>query len=285
MTNAVWKRSVLAALVVGMASAMPGAALADDKDGDGKFVEDFAKKPDANDAMTWNAAAGAVLSTGNTQQFTGNAGSDFTLVRGPHGFAAKAALVYGIADVNNGLGYEQNAFNINGKLRYDYFFTDMDSLFGAFVYRHDRFAGLDHRLQGQLGYQRFFIRDEKHKFWGEIGYDITEDRIYQENVVVGPPMVTTVFADWIDPVHAARLFVGYDNQLNEAVTFTTGAEFLMNLELPKDTRINWDNKITSKLVGSLSLEVGFLMQFDNVPVPGRKKLDTTTRLNLVYSLL
>ena len=70
---------------------------------------------------------------------------------------------------------EETVKNLNAKLRYDYYLTLMDALFVAIVLRWDEFAGLDLRVQGQLGYLRNFLRKDGHRFWGEVGYDLTVD--------------------------------------------------------------------------------------------------------------
>ncbi|MCA9580799.1 MAG: DUF481 domain-containing protein, partial [Myxococcales bacterium] len=154
-----------------------------------------------------------------------------------------------------------------------------------------RFAGLNHRLQGQVGYQRHFFREKEHRFWGELGYDLTVDEVYQQNDITDPTMMDQVIGMtetllWVDPVHSVRLFVGYENKLNQAVTFMTGLEALLNVQDSDDTRINWKSTLISKLAGSLNVELGFLLVFDNQPPPMiNQKLDTVTTVNLVYAFL
>jgi putative salt-induced outer membrane protein YdiY len=275
-----------AVVLFGLSAAAPVAAQTAPEAAK-QFDETVVAKEALKDETTLNASAGGVWSAGNTKQITLNAGTEGRFVRGAHGIGGKAALVYGTADTTGG-GYDETAFNVNLRLRYDFYLTDYDALFGAAVYRHDRFAGLDHRAEGQVGYQRHFFREDKHRGWGEAGYDITVDRVYIESVTLDAmmaPIGSVETFDWVDPVHAARLYLGYENLLNDAVTLRTGLEALINVEEPEDTRLNWDNTLSSKLVGSLSVELGFLLQFDNVPVPGRKKVDTSTKLNLVYTFI
>ncbi|MCA9603180.1 MAG: DUF481 domain-containing protein [Myxococcales bacterium] len=279
----------IALLSLGLSLLQAGFALvamADDPEAAKQFDETVVEESTLGDETLWNASAGGVWSAGNTKQLTMNAGSEARYVRGHHGASGKLGIVYGAADT--GSGFEKNAFNINTRIRYDYYVTHDDAVFAAFVYRHDRFAGLDHRVEGQVGYQRHFFRFENHRFWGELGYDITVDRWVLDSPVfdaLGTQTGTIRAFDWVDPVHAGRAYLGYENRLNENVSFLSGVEVLMNLELPEDTRVNWDTSLSSTLVDSLSLQVGFLLQFDNVPVPGKQKLDTQTRLNLVYEFI
>ncbi len=238
---------------------------------------------DAPPPLVWNAAAGAVLNTGNTENLTVNGGSHFAMLRDKHGVGADAKVVWGASQLDDDRAFEKTAFNINLFGRYDYYLTDNDALFVAAAYRHDEFAGLSHRLQGKTGYMRNFFKDESQRFWGEVGYDLTWDVLFQS---ANPDLTENSY----DTVHAVRGFVGYDNHITESLAFLTGVEILLNVENAEDTRVNWDNTLTSQLVDQLSLELKFLLQFDNVPVLDdngnpRKEVDTITQLNLIYTFI
>ncbi|QQR89341.1 MAG: DUF481 domain-containing protein [Myxococcales bacterium] len=232
-----------------------------------------------------NLAGGASLSTGNTRAFSANGGARFNLKRERHQLTAEAGIVYGLASLRDtadldGDGnvsefnkYQLNARNVTGRVRYDFFLTDDDAVFASFVPRWDTFAGLDLRLQNQVGYMRNFFRDDgNHRFWGELGYDVTYDN-------------WTTAAGGGDQVnHSARGFLGYDNHINEMVTFITGVEGLYNLERSTDWRINWNSELTSKLSDAFQTGVRFSLAYDHQPVPGAKSLDTTTTINLLYAM-
>lgn len=251
-----------------------------------QFVETAPLEIPETDETQLNLSAGGVLNTGNTRAFQANVGGDFRMVRGDSAFGANTGFVYGRADLpeDETDDYQDTSRNLNARARYDYFVTTMDAIFAAGVYRWDTFAGLDTRLQGQLGYLRnFIVKEEAMRFWGEVGYDITYDNYTQE--------VLDDLADMGEPVeeetvvHSGRLFFGYDNHLNELVTVLIGLEGLLNVERPEDFRLNWDNALRSKLNGSLQLEVKFSLKFDSEPVPGTRKVDTMTQVNLIYTLL
>jgi putative salt-induced outer membrane protein YdiY len=86
-------------------------------------------------------------------------------------------------------------------------------------------------------------------------------------------------------VHSGRFFVGYDNQLNEAATFTLGLEYLQGLDDTSIHRFNGDARLTSKIGSGFSLATSFSLRYDNTPLPGKEKLDTITAVNLVYKIL
>lgn len=278
-------------LFAGSALAQPAAAPPAVEQHKEKAQQEELK--DKDDVTSLAATLGGSNSTGNTRVYQVNAGIDFKLVRHPHGFGANAAFGYGQADLpNDGEdNYEQTSGNFNAKARYDFYFTEMDGVFGASAFRWDHFAGLDARVQGQVGYLRYFLKKENHRLWGELGYDLTYDNYY--------PLPNPAFDPMMDPgpdnpakidqgddvIHSVRLFFGYENKLNAVLTYVGGVEGLMNVEEPKDTRINWDNALRSSIADNLQLELKFTLQFDNVPVLGAKKLDTQTLVNLIYNLI
>lgn len=245
---------------------------------------DVAAKP-STDELTWALSAGSTINTGNTQAWLVNAGSRFRLSRGIHAVTSEFLFNVGRANVKTsttdatGATIEQQSWattaqNINAKVRYELFLTDLDALFLGEIFRWDHFAGLDSRFQTQIGYQRHFIRVEKHRFWSEAGYDLTLDNYNPDSIV---PNTETV--------HAARLMLGYNNELNENVLLLTELEGLFNVEELEDVRINYTLGLRSTLSESLKAELSFTARFDNVPVPGAMKLDTLTQVSLIYALM
>jgi putative salt-induced outer membrane protein YdiY len=248
------------------------------------------------DPLTLELSAGLVMNTGNTENFTLNAGGRFDYTSVPHHLELEAAYVLGLANEDFA---DKTAENFNARGRYDFFLDPMNALFLAARFRYDQFAGLAPRTQGQAGYLRNFIleKEGKHRLWGEIGYDLTVD-------VYDYQLLDTMGADPAallsdQAIHSARLFLGYDNHIADNLTFRTGLEFLINLNFDvfrtdpdgtqyhgyEDVRLDWENALRINIVGNLLAELKFRMQFDNVPTFGAKKLDTLTQLNLVYTLL
>lgn len=249
-----------------------------------QHTEEAPKEAPSDDATSLSASLGATLNTGNTRTWQLNAGSDFLLVRTPHAMTAQLALAYGEADLpdDGRAEWEETVGNLRARARYDYFLTRLDAVFAATAFRRDEFAGLDARVQGQLGYLRYVFRGEKHRLWGELGYDATYDDYHP---LLIDPVAMTFSADTTQVVHSARAFVGYDNRLTESVTYLGGLEALVNVEDPEDTRVNFDNALRSQLGGNFQLELKFSLQYDNVPVPGARKLDTQSIVSVIYNLI
>lgn len=258
---------------------------------------------ETEDETTWNIAAGANISTGNTRARNFNAGTDFYVLRDIHALSFRTAFVFGQADVDGGGpgDYQINSRNLNSRLRYDIFLTDDDALFIAVAHRWDSFAGLQTRVQLQAGYLRNLIKNESTRVWIEAGYDYTFDNrqnsanqrvICSEddvtNMVGGCTRVVRNFQD----IHALRLFYGATHAFNENVTGATGVEFLVNLndleggeaDRFDDVRLNWEASLNARLVENLAIEVKFRLQYDRVPAASQE-LDTNTLISLIYTLL
>ena len=259
---------------------------------------------EVEDETTWNIAAGANISTGNTRARNFNAGTDFYVLRDIHALSFRTAFVFGQADVDGGGpgNYEINSRNLNSRLRYDIFLTANDALFIAVAHRWDSFAGLQTRVQFQAGYLRNLIKNESTRVWLEAGYDFTFDNrqnsanqrvICSEADVANPllPECTRVVRNFQD-IHALRLFYGATHAFNENVTGATGVEFLVNLnELEggeadrfEDIRLNWEASLNARLVENLAIEVKFRLLYDRVPAAS-EELDTNTLISLIYTLL
>jgi hypothetical protein len=249
-------------------------------------VTPLAEKPlyerPKNDITSLNASAGASFNTGSTRAYQLTAGGDFRLVRNPHGVGASVAFAYGRADVAQDTSDRmlETIKNLNAKARYDFFLTLYDAVFLATGFRWDPFAGIDRRNQGLLGYLRYFVVEKKQRFWGELGYDLTSDRYRQLPMQEPPNPRSTLF-------HSARLFVGYDNQLNEAVTYLGGVELLVDVEKPKHVRVNFDNALRSALNGDFKLELKFRLAADGTARRDRRAppIDTATLISLLYTLI
>lgn len=221
----------------------------------------------------WNANAGfsAVLNSGNSvnQTFGGNA-----LVSrkwNKNQVTSTAIGAYGRAkSASSGLT-ETNTKNWKASLRYDRFIRAPLSLFAASHIGEDEPAGFDLRYGGATGVSHVFLESEADAFKYEAGYDFTrEDRV--------APLFD-------DNIHSGRLFLQYQHRFSSWAQFKQDVENLINLEDSEDVRINTLTSLTMKLTTKLAFQTGFGVRFDNQPVTGFKKTDTTTQAGLVFSFL
>lgn len=305
MTNSITMtlaRIMLALMAVG---AFAGTALADEP----KQHEEKVKEEAASEDVTkWSLSAGAGFNGGNTRSWQVTAGTDLALIRGRYGFEGGVQFNYGQAsllteDPNDATkkvysDMQDVVKNLNSRLRYDFFLTDDDAIFAAAKHRWDTFANLDTRLQIQVGYMRNIFKEEKQRFWGEVGYDLTYD-IYSTDQDDGV-------------IHSIRGFVGYTNNLYDNVQFETGLEALINLNevdgpervdptdansalkkrgVAEDTRVNFHVALRSTIVERLQIELKYRLQFDNSPAaaafgsPDLAKADHSATVSAIFTMI
>ncbi|MBK7538863.1 MAG: DUF481 domain-containing protein [Myxococcales bacterium] len=270
----------------------------------------FGKAEEVKDVkgVEWNASAefGLVFTTGNSETTTITGGAKAGRKEGDNKFSAELGGAFAQSGVRqlqdqNGNGTIDNegeivtvtttsSRNLTGKLRYDRFLTEHNSLFAAAVASTDEPAGKELVFGGQLGYSRLLYKSATHELAGEAGFDYSHEKL-----ISGDPV----------SIFSARFFVGYKGALSASTNADASLEALLNvneLDTPtgtasagEDTRINSKIGVTSKLTASLSINTGLEFKFDNKPAPLKisnlaagftpesSKLDTIMKASLIYS--
>ena len=290
------------------------------------FTETAAAAPaESTDDTSWTVQLGGTLNMGNTRSFQLAGGTNFMVRRDIHLFQMDFSFTYGLAALRDANGvwsdFDAIAQNINGKIRYDLFVDPDWSIFAVATGRNDPFAGLDFRFQGQLGVSRSLLRESEgeHRLWVELGADITYDDISPNpscaagtTPVTGstsrfacsngatPPVLTSILPGSRQH-YAGRLFLGYDNHMNDAWRYKTGVEGIVgalvgsafednmdaagNPTTVANARINWTNELGVSLVDNLAISLRFNLFYELVPAAGRDNIDTQTILSLQYTML
>jgi putative salt-induced outer membrane protein YdiY len=228
---------------------------------------------------------GGALATGNSNFYTVNG-----LLNASH--KVKLNKVSAVAGLNLGsakttdldgdavpdvdpstVDWAENVRRYYAEARYDRFLSDNDSIYALAGGFSDRFAGFDLRTHEQLGYSRLLVKNDKTELKGEFGGDVA-----QENYVTGTePNYQNIIA--------ARILLGINHKFNDKVGISDTFETYENVLNFDDVRILNTAALTSTLSGKLSLKLSHTLIFDNVPVEGFQKLDQTTMVTLVASLL
>ncbi|MBL9103210.1 MAG: DUF481 domain-containing protein [Myxococcales bacterium] len=259
-------------------------------DGSGKFGTAATPEP-TTDATEGDVSFGGLLSTGNANMGSLTAASKLRVKRKKHQFSAGFAGNYGRAAAAGTTTAVPTVANVQGRVRYDYFLHPRVSLFGMLTARHDKFQGLQARVNADVGAAFYLIQDPKNRLWTEVGYDFQFDRFLLEATYAKDADGAVVLDDMGDPVlaiprerynHAVRLFGGYANNINDKVTFATGVEYLQSVQYGPRWRLNWDTSLTANLVNRLALALTFTARIDNNPAPGIRKVDTITAASLIY---
>jgi putative salt-induced outer membrane protein len=235
------------------------------------------------DATELALAAGGLFSAGNSRSLAVTGRVDYRLRRDQHQFSASAAANYGNAG-KAGAAVEANVQNVQGLLRYDYYFGERWSVFLQSSARRDRFQGLDLRVNIDPGVAYYILDEKKQRLWVELGYD------YQHDVRRTEALAEAQAKDGlIQPRsanrHSIRSFAGYDNKVNAAITFTTGIEHLQSVQHATMWRFNWLTGLKSQLAPSFAAATTFSLRYDHDPLPGIGQVDAVTSISLVYTAL
>ena len=243
----------------------------------------------AKDTTELSIAAGGLAASGNSKLLALTTASTFRLRREQNQFSAVLAGNYTRTGPPGGGESVTTVENIQGKTRYDRFLSGEFGVFLGVQGRRDRFQGLNLRLQVDPGVFYYFIDEASQQLWSELGYDLLYDIRRDDSIfdAAGNRLKDAKGDDLgkTKTVHSGRLFVGYSNKLNDAVTFTLGLEYLQALKDTTFWKFNGDAAITSKLGKRFSLATSFSLRYDHEPLPGKQKTDTITALNLVYTML
>ena len=239
--------------------------------------------PDAaKNATDLKISAGGLGAAGNSRSLALTAAETFRIRRDSEQLSVASAANYAQAG-KTGQPTTASVENVQGKLRYDHFFVGSLAGFLGVSLRHDRFQGLDLRLNLDPGIAYYFIDEKKHQLWGELGYDFQYDVRKQSFVdaaaAAGAPI------DKTQGQSGGRAFVGYLNKVNDNVTFSTDLEYVQSVQDFDRFRINWDAGIASSISSSFSLATTMLVQYDHAPLAGVLNTDTTVSISLVYKLL
>jgi putative salt-induced outer membrane protein YdiY len=244
----------------------------------------------AKDTTELAISAGGLAASGNSKLLALTTASTFRLRREQNQFSAALAGNYTRVGPPDGGESVTTVENIQGKSRYDRFLSGGFGVFLGLQGRRDRFQGLNLRLQVDPGVFYYFIDEASQQLWTELGYELQYD-IRRDDSIVDDRTGNPLLDPKGDPltktktVHSGRLFAGYSNKLNDAVTFTLGLEYLQALKDTTYWKFNGDAALTSKLGKSFSLATTFSLRYDHEPLPKKEKTDTITSLSLVYTLL
>jgi Protein of unknown function, DUF481 len=262
---------------------------------DAKVLVDAPKAADAptvdkpTDGTSATASAGGQLVSGNSRLLALTGSGLFDTRKGNNGFGAALVGNYG-QGAPPGSDVVETAENVQGRLRYDRYVAEQASAFLIATGRHDRFQGLDFRLNIDPGFKYLFFKQGAEALWAEAGYDfqydIRRDDALQELdatnkaiVANGQPVLLPKTA--VD--HSLRFFYGVRHSFNKDVTLALGYEYLQSFVESTRYRLNFDLLFAAKVSGGLAVGFGYSARFDHDPLPGKERLDTTMTANVIYS--
>ncbi len=242
------------------------------------------KKDDtAKDATELQLSAGALGSSGNARLLAFTGSGRFRARREDNQLSLAIAGNRSSSASSPNVPMQTTLANVQGKIRYDRFLGQGFAVFLSLSGRNDRFQGLLLRSNLDPGLAYYFIDENPHQLWTELGYDLQHDLRRDANIRAAA--AEGIYLDKTDTRHSGRLFLGYNGSINKAVSVTSGAEYLQGIADTKYWRFNWDVGLNSAISNSFSVATTFTLRYDHAPLPGIRNTDTITAVNLVYTLL
>lgn len=235
------------------------------------------------DTTELKVSAGGLFTTGNARAMSLTGSSKFKLRRDANQLSAALAGNYARSAATRDDAMETTLENVQSRVRYDRFFTEVLAGFLAVSANRDRFQGLDLRLNVDPGVAFYVIDDKSHQLWTEVGYDLQYDIRRDEAIEAAEAEGNEVSKT--ETRHNGRAFVGYDNSINEEVAFNTGAEYIQGLQETKNWRLTLDAGLTSNINDTFAVATTFTLKYDHNPLPGVEKTDAITAVSIVYTLL
>jgi putative salt-induced outer membrane protein len=205
---------------------------------------------------TGSGQLGAAVTTGNVEQKSFTAGLD--LKRDGLRWRHRANALFDILDAD-GANDQQR---ILAGYQIDYKFSERFYAWGRFEYEKNREAGIKRRFAESAG----------------LGWRAVASERVTWDLEAGPALRQTIFVTGDENSFAVRGASRFLWQLSDTAAFSN------------DTFMFWDDAgsvqntaaLTSKLFGALSARLSFNLAWEEQPPIGLEKLDTTSRITLVY---
>jgi putative salt-induced outer membrane protein len=207
--------------------------------------------------MKGHVELGGYITTGNTQN-TGLTGT-LELKREGLEWRHKVRLQ---ADYQESLGVTTReryvaAYEPNWK------FDDRAYIYGAAQYESDRFSGFTDRVSLSAG----------------AGYTAIKSSAIKLDLELGPAYRYTAFIDEVPENNiAARGSVDFGWKLSKGISLTQTASAYLEKQ---NSTVSSKSALLAKLIGPLSAQFSYTLQYESLPVSGRVNTDTTSRAALV----
>ncbi len=220
----------------------------------------FSAEEPALSPWTHTAEASLLLTSGNTAVNTLGLGASTLYTSDP--WKAKAAGSY-LQSSNSGTQIAE-LFTLDA--RGDRLLSTATAAFLQAGFLRNLFAGFNSRTSADAGINYAFLTGPEHvlSLEGGIGA-ITEDR----------------FGTGANTFASARVAADYKWKLSPTADFGTNFALLENLMNLNDLRVTSITSLTVAVTTMLSMKLSFRLDYLNVPVTGKRNLDTASTITLV----
>ncbi|MCF8058306.1 MAG: DUF481 domain-containing protein [Bacteriovoracaceae bacterium] len=195
---------------------------------------------------------GVVVTGGNTEMEVYNGKVTNKYQRDTNTFTLGGHYTYGTS-----FGVENSRnWDVNAKAKHD--LTQKVGIFLGSILEADEFAGIQSRINVDVGGTYQFLKTEKSQINTELGY-----RYRREKNLAGTTLSQS----------QGRLYVEGKRSPSKDLSMKLWAEYLPNFTKSEDWQLNFEPSFQFNLNSTLALKWGYLGRYDNDPVPGNKKFD------------
>lgn len=203
---------------------------------------------------------GILVTGGNTELEVYNTKTKNTYEKGNNTFTLGGHYMYGTSF------NEENSRNWDINAKVEHALNKKIGLYLGTVYEGDEFAGIDNRLNGDLGSSYKFYKSDKGQAFTEVGY-----RYRREENLVGRVLNQS----------QGRVYLEGKRTPSKDITMKLWAEYLPNFTDSEDWQLNFEPSFQYNFHSNLALKWGYLGRYDNLPVPGNKKFDFSYMTSLI----
>ena len=200
----------------------------------------------------FSADLGFVSASGNSDVTTFNLGQKLVLRANKWEHKQQFGSIYGIQD-----GKESTNLTF-ANWRSDFALNPWLALFGYTGYDRNTFAGISRRFEEAFGVSAKLKATDADQWGVEVGLGLNQQRSVDNT--------QTRFA-------SVRSATTYKHFFTKSAYFSQGVEFLPSLKVSEDYRVNSESGIVASISSHLSMKVGYVVRFDNLPEPTKRKSD------------
>ncbi len=217
-----------------------------------------------------NLALGYVSLSGNAKSETGSFKVDYQFLFKKIYFECRAYYIFtDITDVKTGKTNRTNEkYYIT--LKSNYKKGKKSGIFTNLTWYKNRPSGINKNLSIAGGYSRILIDNDRKKSKFGLGVEgYKEEKIINFNLKSNSSI-------------AAYFEFSYAYAFNKSNRLKFENETRINVSNTTDYRLSNNFSYSSALNEKMAIEINYIHQYKNFPVPGKKKTDTTTTINLVF---
>jgi putative salt-induced outer membrane protein len=217
---------------------------------------------DAPKPREFTADVGYVSTTGNSEVSTFNLGEKLVLRAGRWEHKQQFGSVYASQDGR------QTSNLLFTNWRSDWKFHPQLALFGFVGFDRNAFAGISRRFEEALGVSSKLLTAANDTWTVEAGLAMNQQRSTDDSSIT--------FA-------SVRSATTFRHHFTKAAYFQQAVEFLPSLEVSEDYRVNTESALVAPLSTHVAMKLGYVVRFDNLPEPGRRKHDRIVTSGLQFN--